>query len=472
MKNGELILLVDDEPDLLESCVRILEDEEYNCVTTTDSTEVIDLVAQHNPSVIVTDFIMPEKNGMDVLNEVRAEYPDIPVVMISAYATINGVVEAVKSGAFDYLTKPFSTDQLVITIRRALEQFHLQKENKGLKKRLRDDFFNHHFVGKHPKFLKTVELIQKAAETESSILIQGETGTGKELAARAIHLLCRRADGPFLVVDCSAISKEMIEAAPANSSGSGEGAKKSIFEAADGGTLYLENVEQLDPVMQTRLIRILQDRKVPRGDEWEWVPVDVRFIASTTVDLYSAMIQKEFRENLYYSLNVVNIAITPLRERKEDIGILCDHFFRQIAEKDAIEVPTIHTDALAKLMEYSWPGNVRQLVNVVEGAVSLSENKVLMLKNLPDEIRHYNGSHGLSFKDARNKWLQQFEKHYVENLLLTNKGNISRASEMAGVARMSLYRMLKRTGLQELVNHERLVERNHAHQPIKTKSQG
>ena len=472
MKNGELILLVDDEPDLLESCVRILEDEDYSCVTTTDSTRVIELVEQHNPSVIVTDFMMPEKNGMEVLNEVRDEFPDIPVVMISAFATINGVVEAVKSGAFDYLTKPFSTDQLLITIRRALEQYRLQKENKGLKKRLQDDFFNHHFVGKHPKFLKTVELIQRAAETESSILIQGETGTGKELAARAIHLLCRRADGPFLVVDCSAISKEMTEAAPVNSSGSGESAKKSIFEAADKGTLYLENVEQLDPVMQTRLIRILQDRKVPRGDKWEWVPVDVRFIASTTVDLYSAMIQKKFRENLYYSLNVVNIAITPLRERKEDIGILCNHFFRQIAERDTIEVPTIHTDALAKLMEYSWPGNVRQLVNVVEGAVSLLENKVLMAQNLPDEIRYCNGSHGLSFKDARNKWVQQFEKHYVENLLLTNKGNITRASEMAGVARMSLYRMLKRTGLQELVNHERLVEKNHAHQPIKSKSEG
>jgi len=380
MKNGELILLVDDEPDLLESCVLILEDEKYNCITTSDSTKVIDLVAQHNPSVIVTDFMMPEKNGMDVLKEVKAEFPDIPVVMISAYATINGVVEAVKSGAFDYLTKPFSSDQLVITVRRALEHFRLQKENKGLKKRLRDDFFNHHFVGKHPKFLKTVELIQKAAETESNILIHGETGTGKELAARAIHLLCKRADGPFLVVDCTAFSKEMIEAAPANSSGSGETAKKSIFEAADGGTLYLENVEQLDPVMQTRLIRILQDRKVPRGDEWEWVPVNVRFIASTTIDLYSAMLQKKFRENLYYCLNVVNIAITPLRERQEDIGILCDHFFRQIAERDGIEVPTIHTDALARLMEYGWPGNVRQLVNVVEGAVSISENKVVMAK--------------------------------------------------------------------------------------------
>lgn len=470
MKNGELIFLVDDEPDLLESCVRILEEEQYSCVTTTDSTKVIDLVALHNPSVIVTDFIMPGKNGMDVLKEIRAEFPDIPVIMISAYATINGVVEAVKSGAFDYLTKPFSSDQLVITVSRALEQSRLQKENKALKKKLQGDFFNHHFVGKHPRFLKTVELIQKAAETKSNILIQGETGTGKELAARAIHRLCRRAEGPFLVVDCTAISKEMIEAAPVNSLGSGDGAKKSIFEAADGGTLYLENVEQLDPVMQTRLIRILQDRKVPRGDEWEWVPVDVRIISSTTVDLHSAMIQKKFRENLYYCLNVVNIAITPLRERKEDIGILCDHFFRQIAERDGIEVPAIHTDALARLMEYGWPGNVRQLVNVVEGAVSLSENKVLMTQNLPDEIRYYNGSQGLSFKDARNKWLQQFEKQYVENLLLTNKGNISRASEMAGVARMSFYRMLKRTGLQELVNHERLVEKSHASQPMKTKS--
>jgi DNA-binding NtrC family response regulator len=347
-----------------------------------------------------------------------------------------------------------------------LEQFRLQKENYALKEKLRDDFFNHYFVGKHPKFLKVVQLIRKIAETESNALVQGESGTGKELAARAIHLHSRRAERPFLVVDCATLTKEMIEAAPASRSGLEESAKKSIFEVADGGTLFLEHVEELNPAIQARLIRILQDRKVPRGCEWEWVSVNVRLIASTTTDLYSAVTQKKFRENLYYSLNVVNINLPSLWERKEDIGILCDHFFRQIADRGGTKVHNLHPDTLAKLMEYDWPGNVRQLQNVIERVVSLSENMTLMVKNLPDEIKYYNGNVGLSFKDAKNKWLRQFEKLYLENLLFTNKGNISRASEMAGIARMSLYRMLKRTGLHELVMHERLVEKNQAKQPV------
>lgn len=469
MEEKALILLIDDEPDLLESCARILEEENYECVTTTDSENVPDLIRQHNPRVVVTDFKMPGKDGMEVLRDVQSEFPGTPVIMISAYATINGVVEAVKHGAFDYITKPFSSGQLIVAVRRALEQYRLQNENTALKKKLQDDFFNHYFVGKHPKFLKTVELIRKVAKTESNVLIQGESGTGKELAARAIHLHSRRSGGPFLIVDCTTIETEMAAAVPASAKEPGKNEKNSIFEAADGGTLYLEHVDELNFAMQARFYRILQDRKVSKINEWEPVPVDVRLIASTEVDLYSAMRQKKFRENMYYALNVVNIVLAPLRERREDLGILCDHFFKQIAERNDTEVSSLHPDTLTKLMEYHWPGNVHQLQNVIERVVSLSESRVLMVKNLPDEIRSYNGDMDLSFREAKNRWQRQFEKHYLENLLLTNRGNISRASEMAGIARMSLYRMLKRTGLQELVMHERSVEKNQGVRPIKEK---
>ena len=351
---------------------------------------------------------------------------------------------------------------MILTLKNYLlktwKQYKVMKENCALKKKLQADFFNHYFVGKHPKFLETIERITKVAETESNVLICGEGGTGKELAARAIHLHSNRSEGPFITVDCTTLTREMTEAAPAKK----DDAPQSVFEAANGGTIYLERVEELDSAMQARVIRILQDSKVPRGNEWEWVPIDVRFIASTSIDLFSAMAQGRFRENLYYCLSVVNVSIPPLRERREDIGILCDHFFREIAEKNAKPVPILHKDTLAKLMEYDWPGNVRQLRNVMERIVSLSENRELSINDLPDEIRYRSSSDNLSYKEARQTWLQKFERHYLQTLLHNAKGNISRASEVAGIARMSLYRMLKRTGLQQLVTHERTADRNGA----------
>lgn len=449
-------MLIDDEKDLLESCARILEDEGYELVTTTRAEKALDLARKTRPWVVVTDFRMPGKDGMMILEEMRAEFPGTPVIMISAYATIDGVVEAVKQGAFDYITKPFSADQLIITARRAVEKHRLWAENRALKKELERDFFNHHFVGKHPSFLKVVEMIRKVAGTESNVLIRGETGSGKEMAARAIHLHSPRAGGPFIVTDCSTITKEMLEAAPAGGDDGKEHVKKSVFEAADGGTLYLERVEDLDPAMQARLLRILQDRKVVRGGEWEWVPVDARVLAGTTINLHEAMTQKRFRENLYYCLNVVSIEMPPLRERKEDVGILCDNFFGRMAKRGGEPPPKLSAESLARLMEYDWPGNVRQLRNVVERAASLAEDGIITVDLLPEEVRTPKDSlNGVSFKEARRRWLERFERVYLENLLLSENGNISKASEKAGVARMSLYRMLKRTGLSQTLGQER-----------------
>jgi DNA-binding NtrC family response regulator len=459
MAERELILLVDDEADLLENCVRILEEEDLRCVTTTDSTKAFALVEEHRPSVVITDFLMPGKNGMEVLKEIQAKFPDIPVIMFSAFATINGVVDAVKSGAFDYLTKPFSSDQLVIAAKRAIDQSRLQRENLDLKEKLKSEYFNHQFVGKHPRFLKTVELIEKVATTESNALIFGETGTGKELAARAIHLHSKRAEAPFVIVDCSTANDEMFEAVKADRLPGSAGGVKNVFDEASAGTIYLENVDELDPAMQSKLVRLLQDRKAPLGNDISGDKKGARLIASTTSDLAKRVSENRFRENLYYFLNVVKVELPPLRERKEDIGMLCDHFFREIANGRNSQVSTLHPDALSKLMEYGWPGNVRELQNVIEHAVSFSEGRTVTVKSLPEEVRSSVSNHSLPLKEARKKWLMQFEKYYLENLLLSNKGNISRASEKAGIARMSLYRMLKRTGLHDLVMSERSIEK-------------
>lgn len=449
------ILLVDDEQDLLESCLRILEGENYDCITTANSLEVPDLLREKRPWVVVTDFLMPGKNGLEILVDANRISPRTPVIMISAYATVERVVEAVKVGAFDYLTKPFSSDQLVITVRRAVERYRLGMENDELRKKLRDEFFSSFFVGKHPRFISIQEQIYRIAPTQSSVLIQGETGTGKELAARAIHLYGNRADKPFIVADCSTLSEEMLRTAPFDGADSGKPRERSLFEAANGGTIYLEQVEDLDMAMQARLLRILQDRRIQQGADWQWAPLDIRVIASSTVNLQDAVYQKKFRENLYYCLNVIGITIPPLRERKEDITVLCDHFLRQMPGKNGLPLKVLHPDALARLMAYDWPGNVRELRNVIERAASMSDEKTIMTKHLQDEVLNADGTGNLTFREARKLYLDKFEKLYLENLLLKNNGNISRASEHAGITRMSFYRILKRIGLVKDVEWHR-----------------
>lgn len=459
-KEKNVVLLVDDEPDLLESCARILEDEPVECVTTTDSSAVLEIARRIRPSVVVTDFKMPGKTGMDILAEISSDFPFTPVVMISAYATVERVVEAVKLGAFDYLTKPFSPDQLLVTVRRALEQNRLQTENAALKSKLKDDFFEHSFVGKHPKVLGIVDMIKKVAGAESNVLLHGETGTGKKLVALAIHMHSGRFEKPFIVVDCTTMTKEMLEASP---DGADEAAApKGVFEAAEGGTLYLDKVEELDLGLQARLLRVLQDKMAPKSGGWDLAPVDVRVVASTMSGLREAVNAGRFRENLYYCLNVVKISIPPLRDRKEDIGMLCDHFLRHKAGENGGAAKALHHATLSKLMEYDWPGNVRELRSVVEMAESMADGRAIMVKDIPEHVRESGMTRGFSFREAKKIWLEQFERHYLENLLLTNRGNISRASEEAGIARMSLYRMLKRNNLTQLVMNERSASRKNS----------
>jgi len=451
------VMMVDDEPDLLESCQRILEDEDYRCLTTTDSSEVMSIIRKDKPCVILTDYLMPGKNGVEVLKEVKGEFPNIPVVMISAYATVSHVVEAVKIGAFDYITKPFSSDQLIITVKRAVERACLHKENATLKQKLNEDFFNRHFVGKHPKFLNLLERIKKVAVSEANVLIEGETGTGKELAAKAIHMNSKRAENAFIVVECYTLTKEMLDASPDDESAVARH-YQSMFDAAKGGTIYLEQVEELSPAMQARLLRILQDMKTSRSGEWEQVSIDVRFIASCSANLQSLVEQEQFRENLYYCLNVIGIQMPPLRERKEDIEILCDHFFHERAEQHGEPVKTLNSEALARLMQYDWPGNVRELRNAIERAASIAEGDTISALHLPDDMLCTDNGYDLSFKDARKKHLGQFEKLYLENLLRKNKGNISRASEESGITRTSLYRMLKRTSMSDTQSYFRRLK--------------
>ncbi|MDH5508751.1 MAG: sigma-54 dependent transcriptional regulator [Nitrospinota bacterium] len=454
------VVLVDDEPDLLESCVRILEDEEISCIGSTDPFEALRMIRALRPEAVVTDFKMPGMNGVELLAAIKGEFPEMPVIMISAYATIEGVVEAVKSGAFDYVTKPFSPDQFVITVRRALEKSRLVNENDMLRQKVREDFLRNNFVGRSRAMAQITQIITKVASSRTCVMIQGETGTGKRTAAMAIHVHGGRDGAPFVVVDCAELTKERLLAQPPAATIAGEKAgPEYFFLAAEGGTLYMDGVDRLAPHAQAQLARILQNKGADLPGRRESAPLNARVICSTDADLKGMVNEGKFRQDLYFLLNVVNIHIPPLRERTEDIPALTESFLAAMAKRDGAEPTTVGNDFMRILAEYHWPGNVRELMGALETAVAGANTNELTSADLPDNIRRQGAMRGMTYKKARESCLGEFEKDFLENLLYTCKGNITQASENAGIARMSLYRMIKRNNLAGMVSHEREAEK-------------
>ena len=450
------ILMVDDEPDLLESCARILEDEGIECLTTTDPLQVMGMIRESAPEVLVTDFKMPGMSGVELMEAVREEYPEIPIIMVSAYATVEGVVRAVKMGAFDYITKPFTPDQLVITVKRAVERRRLARENSKLRQRVREDFLMYNFVGRSKAMLTIAGMVKKVGPTRTCVLIQGEGGAGKETAARAFHMNSGRDSGPFVAVDCAEVTKEMLMASSLDAGQDSQGQRpRTLFERARGGVLYLKSAEMLDKSAQEELSRVLQQGAASMPGTWERTPVDTRVISSSSAGLKELVNEGKFRQDLYYLLNVVNVLIPPLRERLEDIPLLCEHFLSQIAKRDGSPARAAGREFVDKLCLYHWPGNVRELKGVLETAAAGPGEAELKASDLPENIRKFAFARGMAYKDAKEEWMGKFEKDFLENLLYTSKGNITQAAEMAGVARMSLYRMIRRNNLAGLAVQER-----------------
>ncbi|MBF0170074.1 MAG: sigma-54-dependent Fis family transcriptional regulator [Nitrospinae bacterium] len=437
------VLAVDDEPDLLESIVRILEGERLRVVTTSDPEEVLELVERESPAVVLTDFRMPRKNGMDLLKEMVERFPGMPVVMISAYATGDGVVESVKQGAFDYLIKPFSCDELVVTVNRALEYARLRRENARLSTQAREERFRNAFCGSSPEMVRCVGLVAKVAASSANVLITGERGVGKELAARTIHCYGARAQGPFRMVNC-----ETLADAPVDETAGECATWNGLFEVSEGGTIYLARIERLSPPLQAKLVsRIWQSR--PSVPSRNALPAGVRVIASTLPDPEGEVKAGSLSPSLLRTLDVVRISMPPLRSRARDIGPLCDFFLRQADARTGGAPASLDPEVAPALMEYAWPGNVRELKSAVENALAASGGTCVRLADFPPEIRRPSGIGVLSYKDARKRWLDQFEKRYLEELLAENNANISKASEQAGMARMSLYRMMRRVGFDQ-----------------------
>jgi len=386
----ETILIVDDEKNYLLVLEALLVDAGYEVITSDSTTEALEITMSHDLDLVITDMRMPGPDGMEFLAQLRSRQPDPPVIMMTAYATVEKAVEAMKRGAFDYITKPFKNEELILTIRKAIEMHRLTQENRLLSQELQERFQFGNIVGKSKIMRQVYEIVEKVAQTRASVLITGESGTGKELIARAIHFNSPRGDKPFISVNCSALSETLLESELfGHERGAFTGAvaqRKGRFELAHGGTLFLDEVGDMSPALQVKLLRVLQEMKFERVGGTKTLQVDARLVTASNRELEREVELGRFREDLYYRLKVVHIKVPPLRERRDDIPLLVHHFLEKAAKANAIPVKSVSHEALKYLYQYDWIGNVRELENVIERAVILCDGDDVRPQDLPEEL--------------------------------------------------------------------------------------
>jgi two-component system, NtrC family, response regulator HydG len=455
------VLIVDDEPDMVENCARILRRAGYRCLTATDPHRALVLLESDAPDLLLTDLKMPGMDGMELLRRARDLDPSLPVIMITAFATIESAVAAVKEGAFDYLPKTFTLDQLQVAVERALRQRQLQVENRNLRQQLQATFGLENVVGRSPAMTRVFELVKKAARSEANILVLGESGTGKELIARAVHANSPRASQPFIPVDCASLPEQLLESELfGHEKGAFTGAiktKPGLIEMAHRGTLFLDEIGDIALGLQSKLLRAIQERQVRRVGATSFINVDVRVVSATNRDLRDTVTRGQFREDLYYRVNVIAIPLPPLRERAGDVTLLAHAFLKKYGHG---RVTGFDDETLAALEAYAWPGNVRELQNVVERACALADGDVVRRRDLPDYVlareslrSATNGTaggvdprlastEGLSLTEARERWLTVLEGNYLRDLLDRHDGNISAAAKAAGIDRKTFHRLV------------------------------
>ena len=444
------ILVVDDDPLMLDFLKEALLRQGYKVDTAEDGEEALRKVEEEGYDLVITDVKMPGVDGMTVLESVKRDFADTEVVVITAYGTIRNAVEAMKMGAYDYLTKPFSVEEVEVVVQRALERKRLISENIRLKRELEKVQGLRTLVGQSPAMRKVLEMIEMVAPTKATVLIQGESGTGKELVADAIHRLSPRKNGPFVKVNCAAIPESLVES---ELFGHEKGAfthavkrSRGRFEMADGGTLLLDEIGEITPAVQAKLLRVLQDGTFQRVGGEGTLKVDVRVIATTNRDLWKAVQEGKFREDLYYRLQVVPIYIPPLRERKEDIPLLVQHFLKMYGEREGKEGLTVSEKAMDILMDYDWPGNIRELENAVERAVILAKGKVLKPENFfVGSMFREREPHG----EATT--LAEMERRLILRTLREEGGNRTRTAQRLGISVRTLRNKLRQYREQGLM---------------------
>jgi DNA-binding NtrC family response regulator len=441
------ILVVDDEADMRELVRDILQERGHRVGVASDGREALKQLAQEEFVLVLTDLRMKGMQGLELLTEIKRAYPDIGVILMTAFGTVETAIECMKQGATDYLIKPVKTEDLVRVTERAVREATLRREVQRLRREVHKEYSFHQILGKSKPMREVFELIRRVADSPTNVLITGESGTGKELVAKAIHYNSERRDAPFVPVNCAAIPEALLES---ELFGHVKGAftdakndKRGLFEEAHNGTLFLDEISELPLLLQAKLLRVIQEREIRRVGATRTMPVDVRIIAATNLNLAEETKAKRFREDLFYRLNVIEIRLPPLRERREDIPLLVEAFFRKCAEGTHKAVRGMTEAALALLIDYAWPGNVRELENVIERAVTLARGEKIVPDDLPPAIQGARGDRRILDEAVdRSLPLQEVEKEYILRILEKTGGNKYQAAQVLGIDRKTLYRKL------------------------------
>lgn len=447
--NSNSVLIVDDDEKMGLMLKKILEKHGYSAGTARNGEEALEKAAESSPDLIITDIRMPGMDGMEVLEKIKAGNQDVPVILMTAFGSIDAAVEAMKKGAYHYIPKPFKIEQLLPIVTAALRERKLQLVVANLKQQVNKEFHFSNIIGKSQAMQEMFSLIRRVAKTRSTVMIHGKSGTGKELVARALHFNSPRRDKPFVAFNCAAIPETLLET---ELFGHAKGAftdakfaKKGLFLEADGGTLFLDEIGDMPISIQSKLLRAIQEREIRPVGETKDIKVNVRLVAATHHEGERLLREGKIREDLYFRLNVVSIKLPDLKDRKEDIPLLVKHILNKNAEDVGRKPLGISDEAMRILIEYSWPGNVRELENVLERAAIMSEGPIIQPENLPDVLR----TSVLTNEEQRSKEipalssLEELEKKHIQDILALTGGNQSEAARILGIDRRTLYRKIR-----------------------------
>jgi two-component system response regulator PilR (NtrC family) len=452
------LLIVEDDVGLRDTLGAFLSRVGFEVASAHDGREALELLDKEVPDLVLTDIHMPDLDGLTLLAEVKARYPETIVIMMTAFSSIDSAVEAMRRGAEDYLSKPLQLADAQMSIERALERRALRQRVAQLETQARERYRFDQIIGKSPAMRRVFQIVERVAPANATVLISGRTGTGKELVARAIHFNSPRAGKPLVDINCGALPEHLVEAELfGHQKGAFTGAtetKKGLFETAHGGTLFLDEVQSLKPELQAKLLRALQERAIRRVGGRENIEVNVRVVAATNQDIAEAVKKGEFREDLYYRLNVVNIYLPDLRARREDIPLLIDHFLRRYAEENGQEPRHFSNEAMRLLISYDWPGNVRELQNAVEHALAIGVDATLTINDLPMHISGMTSNLDVPEPVSEGRTLDEVERRHILRILEETGGNHLRAAEILGIHRRTLYRKLEKYKIPAVINHE------------------
>ncbi len=444
------ILVVDDDEKIRNLIVNILESSNYDPISTDSAETALGMIQETTFDLVLLDVKLPDKSGIDIIPDIMHFLPAVPIIVITGYAVINDAVKAIRMGAFDYLQKPFKTKELLLSIDKALRWKNVVEENKNLKQEISGKYNYKGIIGKSKQVKVIIDTIKQISDTDVNILLTGESGTGKDLVARAIHYSGIRKEQPFVPVNCSSLPDNLLESELFGyKKGAFTGAyqnKDGLFKVADNGTIFLDEIGDMPPNLQAKILKVLDSGEfIPLGST-KTINTRARIISATNKDFSNMIETGQFREDLFYRINVVNLHIPPLRERREDLMLLIDHFVEKFALKLKKDVTGMTPSTLETLLRYSWPGNVRELENVIESSCALTQDKLIDIKDLPGSLFKFHSTHTgnvIPIDKTLKDTIDDYEKKYIAELIKFSKGNVSKAAEIADIARQNMHLKLK-----------------------------